>query len=579
VSGTGIFIQQGFNQSAAGVYVGGFVPIGEASVTGSVYRATVGQLGTQTLPVSTIVQPAVHISAVLSTASLYYDSSNVLVTLQMFDASFSVQTTAVSVTVQLTPSSTLAVVDAIPRAAVVQCPAGAGGLCAVNVAASPSWFAPGYNSFVNVTYKFTGSGTPQFLGTVATWGQFFSAQGNAIQAVLPSKPLYPGDTFSFNILGNFTYLLASFTINLYVGPGIVLDRFTGPVIGGQNVFTITQAFSNGSQAATVAGIMNGYGSTAVQSAGQLLVTVTAHIAATAMPGGAFISLATTYLSNTLDSSVVPTYPAVLTGRAGVTTSGTNLVYVASDSVQGLLAYGAQGGLVNTAVLDGNNVSNSITVFGVGVRGGVSTITAQATCGGSDNTVLLVVGCQMVLTSAQTQGSLQTAVTVSAAGYTIKTYVAVWTPLVPITMQAVVSLLRPISNWFDASDATCQTLLYQSTEIAAWAVFTNTAANFTADVSANIAGVLTADAPLIAHVGSGGVVTGRSNGTTMVAATVHGRRIGSTSIVVSRAGPPARVIGLDAIAVTAFTLKRASGNPPFTVFTKQASQVVTANNPL
>jgi hypothetical protein len=530
--------------------------------------------------------PGVSFQAVLATQQLYYDAPTATVFFQVSDSSFSstnVQSTTMQL--QLVPSSKLAALSGGSGTVNGSCSTSS-GRCSASASAKSAWYSQvSRDSLNNVVSVFGGiqGDSLAFLGnlTLLTLQNTSSESGN-ILAVLPAYPLYPG--------GSTTVQVSSVISGSQVGGFSIVVSVSSTDLSISAALNSPNAWS-GSTSTTATAVSLFYTLNSASDATDSLFTVTLTASTSAAVNvnhtvTVTVEDLTDVYGNTLLPSGVSSLPCagLVRDRRGLQTSGSGLIFVAAVETVGLLASAAQSQLVNLASLTGSNITVPVTTTAITNTASSSTLSAGSVTLSSANTTVLATGAggNLLLTSSQTAAASQLAVLVSAGGLNTSLNVSVRV-LQSLSVVSDSYTLHGIEGWLNASDSSCQTLVYEQAELQAFAVFGGAGLTaFSADVTA-----LVQDA----FVSSNSTVLSISNSSGRVLA--QGAAAGNASILVRRGGTllaqsalltvvsptnaTVAVVGLDVVPVSSLSLS-VSGGGDLAVFQQGTlTTMVVANS--
>lgn len=467
--------------------------------------------------------------------------------MQVKDGAFNSKCASASVRVIATPTANLRALQ--DRTFQATCTTSAAtGLCQVtlniNVDAYFDMSQISSPAAVNIVYRFDDQRSPdQSLGDIpvkSTHKETMSFANN-VAIILPEKELFRNDVFTANVYGNAGFAVATFTLKFAVDSNLVI---TGIATSNTWSASVTAADSRNyainAQLSDPTSAQGGIISTL-----ELLCTVSLRVTGTAaLNQSAAIAGTIEFLSNVQGDRIKPNglvTPTTMSShdRRGLVV-GAGQVHISDDYVTGFLAYASRGELVNTAVLSGTTITSSIAVWFARLSGSLQSEVTGRSCSSDQTHVLQVSGdCSMVyLDGTESAGAAKVTVTVvPAEGAPMEFYARVWAPKTPITMTVGSNQLKQVSNWKDQDS--CNDL-YQTTTLAASAVFVSGALNFTANILRFIAPNLQSANSSVA------TLTLSSASLQVYKVAVHGVTVGTTALVAS--GPGGQ-IGSVAVTVT------------------------------
>ena len=238
------------------------------------------------------------------------------------------------------------------------------------------------------------------------------------------------------------------------------------------------------------------------------------------------------------------------GRGGLQSEGRLTV----ESVQGVgvLAYSETGSFVNTAALDGQAITSSVTVVQLYDRAATSTAPTSAfACASSDASVVTVqASCSVTLTEQLVQGGAVFADVLGASGEVLaRVPLAVWYP-VSVSVSVEDSELGRVSAVGVSGSCESGAVRYQQTEATATATFGGVSpAVGQVDVSGLVA--FSTDDVHVAVV-SGRSVRGVGTGSSLVRAGVAAAALSSLPASLTVSANAVTVSGLRAAVLTSVT---------------------------
>lgn len=127
---------------------------------------------------------------------------------------------------------------------------------------------------------------------------------------------------------------------------------------------------------------------------------------------------------------------------------TSQLDIQKDDIQAVLPLAKSWELLNTAVLNGKQVSHPMKVYIVSQAGKVADVTVQTSCKSVDESVLKVSSsCTLVyLDGSEIRGSHNATVIVNYGSYTGHAQFTVWVPEFPLDIQVVDTKLSQIKGW-------------------------------------------------------------------------------------------------------------------------------------
>lgn len=127
---------------------------------------------------------------------------------------------------------------------------------------------------------------------------------------------------------------------------------------------------------------------------------------------------------------------------------TSLVDIQKDVVQEILAITKSRELLNTAILNGRQVSRTMRIYQVSAAGSINDITFQCSCQSADESIIKVSpSCTSVyLDGSEVRGSQNATVIIKYGSFTGFGSMIVWMPLIPLDVRISDTKLSQIKGW-------------------------------------------------------------------------------------------------------------------------------------
>ncbi len=473
------------------------------------------------------------------------------------NVTFSVKVPNTRITVSVVPVSNTGV-QSISKT--FMCTFDSTSICHTNV---PLTFAftsslPAGSQNMTVKYNIENKSTFTLPGTV-TWhsapasiASAASVDANTVYTVVPSRDLFPGDTFSIEVRSLFRSFLKTAVVQVSLGSGLKITDDAVP----ENSFKQATVDKNSQQASAVlAGRKDGKSSDVQDAAtNELLLTLTIRVNGN-VQAGASTTIEITQLVDLTDLNEIglkPSNTGMVETRDGIKTNEAGRVYFQKDRDVGIFSYVSAGKpteLLNTASISGTKIEVPIVTKGISIRGVVST-KQDATCTSPATNTLGVSQCKATLSGTETAGSRKIEISVDWN---------LWTTTVPFRVHQLVpnsvalsfstSKLRPYAGLWNESDTECKTLLYQTSDVAVTAAFADESGYSFVDYDVSSIAKLVSSAPNVAKVSTDDSmqIIGVSAGN--VAIEVHGiTDVLANSTVTVTDSTPANMLGMVGIDV-------------------------------
>lgn len=510
---------------------------------------------------------------------IYHDGAILQVATRVIDEHGNVPTgTARSITVQATRLDITTDSVSSTCTASSNGPPTNAGICIVRVNLPAQWFTGIVEGELNVISYFTDSGpdssTTVELGVVTIIGNIQGNSFNNIVAELPSRPIYPSESFNVPIFANFQYQLQTFTIDFAADTGVTINSFVINPAGG---WSGTPA--NAGNKATLAFIRDptpllpAIVRTSLDPGnGELLATMQVSVGSATAPREYGITVKWNFTSDILDNTVEPSDISVIYNREGESKTGSANVYVESDSLKDMFLKVDRGTVVNTARLGAGGFSVSIYPIGIFATGRTAVVPGnQLLCIKVGRNREFTVGdlCSEILFdgSETSGGDVDITAIHFSEGITRSQIVRVLYPDLPLTVVATPSTMRRVKGWTDRSNSDCS-FQFQPSRLSYYARMSNDGSNpaFLVDVTNQVpTSAVVLSNSSVAELSSSGrhELKGLMDGVVEVTVTGPGDvELGSTLIVVDGTVPGASVIGLDVAVITDLTLSLESIASPF-----------------
>ena len=285
---------------------------------------------------------------------------------------------------------------------------------------------------------------------------------NDVGFVVPSRPIFPFQSFSVPIYGHATYSIAAYSVvcqvhdNLEVVGRDVDNRWLAEVReldinedGQVKQVGVVAILRNPEQALE-----------AVRIEPELLFSLQVQALSTARPGGNDqVNCTVVYLSNIFNEKIRPRglttpTPALAVGDS-TTEPGFGRVTVVQPSQRGLFSFPSQSQVANTAVLNDELVSVMLT-HQVVLSDGAIFQPDSVECTSDSTAFQLTSSCdQIVLNGTEPFGTNRGDVIVTYQNLSAVVSLRVWYPSLPADVQLSTETLRPIEGWLAAGrDGQC-----------------------------------------------------------------------------------------------------------------------------
>ena len=411
-------------------------------------------------------QPLASLHGVLHQSEVWFDNPTISAVAQVRDASLLTAVVETSLYLEIRPS------DSNFTETSVECLADVStGLCSLNVLVPDAWFQDGYG---DVSVTLTGGNISVDLGTVALnpTPPSNTSEGNLV-VELPTYTLYAEDTFTIWVGAPTSLQVIGFQLNLQAPRPVMLGELerntqwscTNQVDHYQNIYTYvclrTSTDFQGPKTSTGTerffGIQSSITST---TPSPTQPNITANVA----------SLVTAY------GSVISTLkPAVVFDRNGLQSLSPGQVYLEPVRVVGILASTDYPELVNTAVLDGDNVPVPVQVYAVYSRPEPAYSTIDPTsrdlrCTSTPDIVITSTDCSTVMLARNHSGEIgETSLSIThiPTSQSFSLPLKIW-QVYDLQVDIPDRELNWVSGWYEP--VACSSYSYQQTRVRLLATF-------------------------------------------------------------------------------------------------------------
>ena len=342
------------------------------------------------------------------------------------------------------------------------------GSCVVSAGIPPSWFTSG-STTASVYYGLSSSAS-ESLGNVSinTPESCPDPSSPEVRLALPAKVLFPGAVFNTAVYAKAGADIHYFLLNFAMNEGLeFVDILWYP-----SIYSIQSATYNNTLSVTVS---NTEYTPGINSDFDMILELQFRLKSDAsIPAGNILSLSCTveYLVTANGEEVLTSESAVHINydEDGSCNAGTGKLLVASPTLVKLLPYTDTTGLLNTAYLNGEEVTVDIVPYGFMNSGEFSDSLTGLTCESEDDSILKVESdCSKVyLIGNETNDAENINVEVSAGQYTASLTFQIWFPR-DIDITFSVTELSPVQGVYEISDCS---ETYESTAVTVQAVFTS-----------------------------------------------------------------------------------------------------------
>ena len=438
----------------------GFLLNGPIGRPGNIH-AKLGELTTQSSFASQLSSAVTVTAAMASATDIYHDDSVVKVAIQVRDAAYNTRVKATTVALAAHGNEALLGQNADPST--VQCNTSTTtGYCVASIVMPPAWFNI-EGGVVTLQYGIGSIGATQTVGTVTLHVKNTYTVASGVSMVLPHRSLFRGETFDVDVSAQIGSGVKLFWVSFNVeASGLTIVGISSPAKFGLasttselpavNVSAIGQATSSYLQGLSEADLNND------ASAAEMLLTISLRVdSAAALDTSFTIGCQVIDLQDYFDvRKLPPNGLATFVDRTGVSiSSATGSVFVATESISGMLGYAEQGDLVNMAMVIGTQQTINLNIVGFTVRGATRS-RLPAACTSSATDVLQVnFDCTSVFfNGGETTGASSVTVTAQpvtvtaqpSSGLSLDVPFRVWGAMLPVALELEDGLLNKVQDW-------------------------------------------------------------------------------------------------------------------------------------
>lgn len=444
----------------------GFI-VGEDVSNQQTIMVELGQITNQTA-VQQSLQSAVELNSFLISPEVYYDDPIIRVATQVKDSRNNTQVIATSVTITVVHNE----FGNVSNSSIAS---ETSGIAVINISLPSSWFIVDANLSV---YEEIPSQQPEMFANISLISKptFDISNDLYVYMELPLSPVFVGELFKITVLGR----AGANTIGLYslqINCSEAFEISDIRVVTSQWLLTTKTIQENRDVILVASSITD-----TVTSKEQLLATVIGRVTSSAavdtLHEQAFHLIVHFLGTNGLVTVLpLPGTDSPLLGhalsRTGLNTKGS--IYVAENSPQVMFLYAATADLVNTAILSTVNQSITLNVVAVLSSGEATSINNGALCSSvpeNSQSMTVAPDCSMILLSdIHIQPSINAIVSVNYMNVSGSMSVNVWTPILPISLQAYDPILNAIPDWRIHAEEIC-VQQYQHSKLQAFADYTD-----------------------------------------------------------------------------------------------------------
>ena len=506
------------------------------------------------LTIETAARPAVLLTAIRTSNTVYFDDRRVVFFFQALDDTLQathVGARGVQVAVQI-PDGTGSIISVLTA----NCSRGTrDGLCSAELIVPEAVFLPHDHSSASValavSYGFADAPRDQWqaMPVISLATKPSVLQQRTIFADLPARTLHPGEEFEVPVFSRFIQPLRGYTVEFVGSASVEVMDVELPTVDGAPVFQGSVGIASSRLSATIASIRIGtphqsrFAEDGGEDVGEMLFVARCRVRNRRfqyMYSTTDLSIRLTDASDTDGMVLYPmpgVFAATIRSRHGVSVNGMAPLHIGTVPTMGIFAFAENQDLVNTAAISGVQVQSRISTKAVRhlspnvpALSCLEDVSSQAICSNQVSAVLSLDGCTIVLDGSETDGSAASRVLVAFEELAVSVWFRIFVPRLPVSLHTIDSSLESISGWLETG---CQRNMVQSTGIRASVAFEAGGLSYTADVSELMSGRYHSTEPSIAQVSATGMVHGISSGhTTIVASGPFGQQLGSTSLEVN-----------------------------------------------
>ncbi|RWS12003.1 transmembrane protein 132D-like protein [Dinothrombium tinctorium] len=272
-----------------------------------------------------------------------------------------------------------------------------------------------------------------------------------IRILIPQEPTYPNSKIYIPVCFHYNpnYPLAEFSIRVRVKSGL---RILGAQLSPPSPWQITVEVNNKQSQATVTAFLRDEELQQDESkpnADELFATVSQEVFSWLFEVDDNADFSDN--GRVVWQLMYTTEFGTISGRKDFDKESSKLtsrIDIQKDEVQAVIAVVKTESMINTAVLNGRQVSQPLRVFVVSQAGLVGDVTLQSNCHSLDESILKVSpSCTSVyLDGSEVRGSSNATVVIKYGTYTGSAHFAVWMPTFPLEIKVSDLKLSQIKGW-------------------------------------------------------------------------------------------------------------------------------------
>ena len=491
----------------------------------------------------------VTVTAILLNNVIYYDDPVIRVALQVRDLRYSTNVQPTTVHIQVTHTNS----EAITRFCTANAPTGS---CVAEAPLPDQWFTTVAN--ISVDYSIQGNdNTLQSLGLVQISPRVNYTVNYTVALVAPARPLYRRQQFVIPIVAHAGFAVQSYQLLITIPFGFMVNVITV----NTSRWSLTQSNSMPNQDGSVnISVLATLLLSVAESITQDMVMTPTDLAQVTLTvqnditenTEHYINCTVIGLANIFENVLVDDVPpvALWITRQGIERQ-TGTLYVASDSVMGLLVYSSQSELVYL----NNQMQYGVHLLTARVLEGLRVVPPTSCVSSNEEIVTVSNNCQSVsITAIQTEPQYLVNITLSSDSYDVNLPFKIWFPM-NYSLLVSDNTISPINGWLDPGNNCAP--VYQQSRVRVECVFNDgERSSEVVDVTRYVTNMLQVQNTSVALY-QDGHITGITPGMTTLVLQNNGTILASSNITVT--SDYVDIMLLDTTAVVSVFL-----SPPSTV---------------
>ena len=293
------------------------------------------------------------------------------------------------------------------------------------------------------------------------------SSGDQVRVDLPQRVFYPGDYFDVSVSSVTQYPTDYFSITFETSADLMFDS----IVSSSAEYAVTSSYS---EARFILSGLHSSGADTTQGSHSFFINFQLRVSPDAQLMGyglANVNATVDYMIDGRGMLTLSDTPAYHTGlEQNMTCSYSGQVLIAENSIARVFSFSPTSSLLNTAPLDGEDVSVMFNTIALLSSGELTRDIPELGCSSQDSTVLQVrPDCSMVYVNATgNTGQGEVEIYMSTASSVFSSSFVVWYPTT-VLMSSEVDVLSPLENVYDTTGSEC-VQAYESATIEVAALF-------------------------------------------------------------------------------------------------------------